>query len=104
MSCGTGAYVRLMEQYPLVTEAFLNLAEPYQKVSISLSQTRFTQLELVVTQRIVPKLSHFCKLLVLQYDLTKAVLYLHILFDASTTTREVADSRNSRNQRRISTG
>lgn len=34
MSCGTGAYVRLMEQYPLVTEAFLNLAEPYQKVAL----------------------------------------------------------------------
>lgn len=32
MSCGDGAYVRLMEEYPLVTEAFLKLGKPYQKV------------------------------------------------------------------------
>lgn len=38
MSCETGAYVRLMEQYPLVTDAFLNLAEPYQKVDLYVQQ------------------------------------------------------------------
>ena len=30
MECGTGQYRRLMEQYPLVTDAFLRLDEKYQ--------------------------------------------------------------------------
>lgn len=32
MSCGAGAYVDLMQRYPLVTDAFLRLDKSYQKV------------------------------------------------------------------------
>lgn len=32
MSCGYGPYVDLMQQYPLVTDAFLRLEGSYQKV------------------------------------------------------------------------
>ena len=39
MKCGTGAYVRLMEQYPLVTDAFLRLSVPYQKAGSSSMHT-----------------------------------------------------------------
>ena len=37
MSCGYGPYVDLMKRYPLVTDAFLRLKEPYQKVPIMLA-------------------------------------------------------------------
>ena len=32
MSCGYGPYVDLMRRYSLVTDAFLRLDKPYQKV------------------------------------------------------------------------
>ncbi len=44
MSCGYGPYVDLMQQYPLVTDAFLRIKPMYQKVTSTISllwPTRF---------------------------------------------------------------
>ena len=38
--CGTGPYVRLMEEYPKVTTAFLGLNQAFRKVPADLCRTR----------------------------------------------------------------